>query len=923
MKKKMTALIMAAAMAAAPAATALAASEQAENLTESVSVTQDIAKEAEAAEAAVDKAADGSGYGWETDIRMKITKEDELMREEGLTLDEWDNAVSQMKQEGLDLAVTEETILSADQEARILKSGDRVYQINAPKAFSPIRNALDAYRTAYSVVRIFGGNELLNLQLWSKLEMNDTIVYSFQQISDSEMVGGSVIKIAVDQDGNVSAVFGGLDPENPGKEEKVLTREQIEEKADQHLRGEGVETGILSQYSQRISRYPERIGKALNLDEQSDEFIPDQIMWVVYSENTSDGAEQYPYLAHYLLLDGSYQFDLPVREPGDRDSLSGCRIKDVFAGMEADTWTGEITNLNKEAETVTIPVMKSELDGTYFLGDPGRRIAVADFAEAVYGEDHEFRLVSSESGNDWDPEDVFLYYNYIRAWDFYADMGWVGPDGQGTDVMILKDMCTSDGTLYENACSIGLLEGYQMFGYTAYSSDGSALGLVQSLDVLGHEFTHTFTSTMMNCNLYENDLGAINEAMSDIMGNLIEYICADTDDTKWLLGENTGMVIRSMSNPEDYQQPWYVWGENYGPHTDNPNETNDRGGVHINSSLLNRIAALLCMDEGMSYTDAVRFWTMAAMGMTPRTDYVQMEGLLNWAIEQTGLTAYENGLGRLIREEHLDRTEVPDRLPADQKIVRLKVPNTEAFRDGGWSLIAIQLNTETVGELGGTLFDLLVNAFIGDPEDTQEIGAILQELAKNLRLDETKLTLDHLETDDEVVEALTGIGILSLQKLLKQKMTWEENDTGEMVMVTDQDPTLYVLIHTKKSGTEMDGLAVLIGRRWYDISRFAKVGTLIMDEAGEGSGIDEDEIRRAAAELIEDILTDLFEEKQEEESVQEEQEVDITYILDTVLGAAEYFLGDEENKPSLEEIFALPATTEYLPDAGLDALTLN
>ena len=170
---------------------------------------------------------------------------------------------------------------------------------------------------------------------------------------------------------------------------------------------------------------------------------------------------------------------------------------------------------------------------------------------------------------------------------------------------------------------------------------------------------------------------------------------------------------------------------------------------------------------------------------------------------------------------------------------------------------------------------------------------------------------------------MTGIGILSLQKLLRQKMTWEENDTGEMVMVTDQDPTLYVLIHTKKSGTEMDGLAVLIGRRWYDISRFAKVGTLIMDEAGEGSGIDEDEIRRAAAELIEDILTNLFEEKQEEESVQEEQEADITYILDTVLGAAEYFLGDEENKPSLEEIFALPATTEYLPDAGLDALTLN
>jgi len=68
MKKNITALVMAAAMAAAPAATALAAAEQTENLTESAQAAQEAVQEAE-----------GSHREWKTDIRMKITKENDLM----------------------------------------------------------------------------------------------------------------------------------------------------------------------------------------------------------------------------------------------------------------------------------------------------------------------------------------------------------------------------------------------------------------------------------------------------------------------------------------------------------------------------------------------------------------------------------------------------------------------------------------------------------------------------------------------------------------------------------------------------------------------------------------------------------------------------------------------------------------------------
>ncbi len=269
---------------------------------------------------------------------------------------------------------------------------------------------------------------------------------------------------------------------------------------------------------------------------------------------------------------------------------------------------------------------------------------MADYYDAAYGEGHPLHLVKSESNSGWDNEDLFMYYNYIRAWDFYADMGWTGPDGKGTDVVILKGLSYRNHMVFENACSFEGVENWQMFGYAPYKSGGAPLGLVQGLDVLAHEYTHTYTSTVMNENLYENDYGAINEAMSDIMGNLVEYICDDTADTRWLLGENTGYVIRCMSDPADEGQPEFVWDLYYGPHTSAPVTANDRGGVHANSSLPNRIAALLCLRYGMSYEDAVAFWMTVAMGMTAGTDYRQMGALLRWAARTSGNEAYLEAL---------------------------------------------------------------------------------------------------------------------------------------------------------------------------------------------------------------------------------------------------------------------------------------
>ena len=266
--------------------------------------------------------------------------------------------------------------------------------------------------------------------------------------------------------------------------------------------------------------------------------IPEDVVWIVYTPNAggaeqAEDAETYPFLAHYVKADGTYLCNLPVREPGDEEAIFGYRKQDVFSGMTADTYTGEITDMNGNARTVTVPVMRSEADGCWYLGDVNRRIAVANYFEAAYGENHDIVLIKSEDNASWDKEDVGFFYNYLRAYDFYADMGWIGPDGEGTDEVILSGMCYSNGMIFDNACSMGKMECWQCFSYAPYNGAGNPTGYGSALDILAHEYTHTFTATVMNQNLYENDPGAINEAMSDIMGNLVEYICKDTEDTTW------------------------------------------------------------------------------------------------------------------------------------------------------------------------------------------------------------------------------------------------------------------------------------------------------------------------------------------------------------------------------------------------------
>ncbi|MDP7980251.1 M4 family metallopeptidase [Bacillus sp. WLY-B-L8] len=118
-------------------------------------------------------------------------------------------------------------------------------------------------------------------------------------------------------------------------------------------------------------------------------------------------------------------------------------------------------------------------------------------------------------------------------------------------------------------------------GYTFIPLSGSA-------DVIGHELTHAVTEYSSNL-IYQNESGALNEAISDIFGTLVEYY--DNRNPDWEVGEDiytpgtAGDALRSMSDPTKYGDPDHYSKRYTG--------TSDNGGVHTNSGIINKAAYLL------------------------------------------------------------------------------------------------------------------------------------------------------------------------------------------------------------------------------------------------------------------------------------------------------------------------------------------
>lgn len=148
------------------------------------------------------------------------------------------------------------------------------------------------------------------------------------------------------------------------------------------------------------------------------------------------------------------------------------------------------------------------------------------------------------------------------------------------------------------------------------------------IDVVGHELTHAVTDYTAGL-VYQNESGAINEAMSDIFGTLVEFYANRNPD--WEIGEDiytpgiAGDALRSMSDPAKYGDPDHYSKRYTG--------TQDNGGVHTNSGIINKAAYLLSqggVHYGVSVTGIGRdkmgkiFYRALVYYLTPTSNFSQL-----------------------------------------------------------------------------------------------------------------------------------------------------------------------------------------------------------------------------------------------------------------------------------------------------------
>ncbi|RMG20291.1 MAG: PKD domain-containing protein [Bacteroidetes bacterium] len=144
-------------------------------------------------------------------------------------------------------------------------------------------------------------------------------------------------------------------------------------------------------------------------------------------------------------------------------------------------------------------------------------------------------------------------------------------------------------------------------GEAASFGDGAGnFSPLTTLDICAHEYTHGLTDFTAGL-IYQNESGALNESFSDIFGTAIEHFVRG-QEFNWLIGEEIGRNLRSMSNPNSRNDPdtyqgdfWFVG-------------SGDNGGVHINSGVQNFWFYLLA-NGGSGTNDHGHAFQVSGIGM--------------------------------------------------------------------------------------------------------------------------------------------------------------------------------------------------------------------------------------------------------------------------------------------------------------------
>ena len=606
----------------------------------------------------------------------------------------------------------------------VSQSGDGTVEtfIGEPFYEGVIGNEEDALKAIESVYDRIGADESTQLKFAQKSSSETGDYYIFNQVIGDVPVLGTMVKLIADENGKVKGLVSSIAPEIPGAPQNgwKTSSDDAEKIVGYYFKEKAPETveGASQQYFLPMPN-----------GEQSGYYV-----WAVYTENTNPKNDT-AYMVHYVTEGGEYLYSEPSFGTGGLGLIGGLLPLFDFSSMQEDTWTGTVTHYNGTEEEITVPVMVDPADGTVILGDKQRQILCADAAKWNFYSNLSVRTSEEE---DFDSQEVLTYYNFIRIWDYYDSIGWHGPDGLGTPSLLLMDLVDATGEPIPNAYYAGEKDG----GYQVFAFNQDMFG--DCVDVTAHEFTHCVTMSTMMGSLYENEYGAINESLSDIQGNIIEISVDGVTDGAWLMGENCGAVTRSMSEPNLYEQPGYVWDRYYVPMAGIVTDLNDYGGVHRNSSLLNIISYRL-EEAGMPLQDQFLYWLSVTRALLPRTDFAQLAQLLPWCMEEAGYSQYVDAVTLAVKEADYVHTGLPEKVPEGCGMVTFEYQAPEGYEYYNAVLAMQEVDT---GKYTDTWPERATNQVVCIvPEGRYLVALALQELESYYAGEETETTL-LIATDD-------------------------------------------------------------------------------------------------------------------------------------------------------------------------------
>lgn len=430
-----------------------------------------------------------------------------------------------------------------EKDSAEFKSGN----LTAPSSEAPetiLYNFLDKNKQSYKLGSKQAKDSFKVLKK-SKDELGNTVL-KLQQTFEGVPVFGSTQAAVLKDDGVLNVVSGtvvsDLDTKLEKKDKKGIKASQAVKIAESDL-------GFTPKYEQSPS--------------------PELVVF------TADDNADFAYKVNLNFLDpkpGNYYYFISVKTG---EILNKYNTLDEVSGTNSiGSGTGVLKN--------TVSLNTTLSSGKYYLQDNTRGNGIF-----TYNSNNS----SSLPGTLWsDADNVFsatndapavdAHYYAGKTYDYYkSTFNRNSYDDKGS---ALKST-VHYGSKYNNA----FWNGSQMvYG----DGDGSTFTpLSGGLDVVAHELTHAVTSSESNL-VYQGESGALNEAISDIFGTVVEYKY-QASSADFLIGEDiytpsvSGDALRSMSNPTAYCDPDYYPNRYTG--------TADNGGVHTNSGIINKAAYLI------------------------------------------------------------------------------------------------------------------------------------------------------------------------------------------------------------------------------------------------------------------------------------------------------------------------------------------